>query len=197
MMRAMRVTLAAICLALVMASSADAATGHRPPGVSLPPATEEAKLAAYLDVARSYWPGSRCAGREVIRLRADEEIAHWRPDAANAHGVAFTDTCTVLLRGDLPAERFCFVLAHELGHLAGREHEEGESVMSPDTSRLGPCVAATATIERSLVWYDLVSRLPRRGRGWHIVRRGPRAFVARRAKQARLLAFNDARAVVG
>lgn len=196
-MRAMRVTLLAICLALVMASSADAATGHRPPGVSLPPATEEAKLAAYLDVARSYWPGSRCAGREVVRLRADDEIARWRPDVANAHGAAFADACTILLRGDLPAERFCFVLAHELGHLAGREHEEGESVMSLDTSRLGPCVRATATIERSLVWYDLVARLPRQGRGWHIVRRGPRVFVARRAKHVRLLVLNNGQAVVG
>lgn len=195
-MRAMRVTLLAVCLALVMASSAGAATGYRPPGVSLPPATEEAKLAAYLGVARSYWPGSRCAGRETVRLRAEGQIAQWRPDRPGAQGIALVDTCEALISGGLSRGGFCSVLAHELGHLAGHEHTPaGTSVMSPEVPTVGACLAAAEgpTARRSEDWYATVALLPNGGRGWHITPpiAGRATAVARTTRCQRVVLFDD------
>lgn len=171
--------------ALVFAGSAHAATGHKPPGVTLPPATEEAKLARYLDVARSYWPDSACRGREDIRLRADEEIATMA--ASHGHkGYGDPNGCGVWVGADLDSIAFCLLLAHELGHTAGNAHSDDPSsiMWGPNLARVGPCMADAGRVELSEAWYRAIRSLPNGGREWRVVQRyaepGVREYVATR-----------------
>lgn len=154
---------AVLMAALALAVPGEAATGWRPPGVTVPPVTEAGKLTESLPVARSYWPGSPCAGREQIELAADEAIDVVFP---GARGMADAGSCRVWMRAGLSATSFCFVLAHELGHLAGLEHAEGDGVMDPHAPMVGACLALT----KAEWWYFTLAGLPGQGRGWHVTR---------------------------
>lgn len=182
-MRAIWLVVAA-CTALASAGPATAATGQRPAGISNQPITEEAKLNAYLNVARSYWPESRCAGRETGDIGADAALDTFAgPDAM---GLALIGECRILLRSGMPPTEFCITLAHELGHLAGHGHET-YGVMRPEGEETGPCVKAARHLEFTHQWQQAVAELPGAGRKWRITRRpgrrydGATVFVAKRA----------------
>jgi hypothetical protein len=106
----------AAVLVLVLAVPASAAT------VSGTPA-DQARVQRYLPIAQAYWPGSGCAGREAIDVvEADSLIL---PDEGErGRGWAAQATCSVTLIDTLTDAWLCTVLAHELGHLAGRQHTE-------------------------------------------------------------------------
>jgi hypothetical protein len=92
-----------------------------------PPGDDGARLERFLPLARDAWPGSPCAGREVVHVGADDslaaEVAGLAPGPGQTlEGMAAPATCEVWLAAGLSAQRFCTVLVHELGHLAGREH---------------------------------------------------------------------------
>lgn len=166
-----RLVLLTVALAACLPASALAATGWKPAGVGAYP-SEEAKLAAALPIARSYWRGSACAGREQIVLRASDPPV----EAPSAQGWGTSEGCRVWIRAGLPFPRFCYVLAHELGHAAGREHEpDSRSIMAPDTAHVGPC-STTRSIGAS--WYAAVDLLPEDGRGWHVRRRSATLGIA-------------------
>lgn len=164
--------LIAVLAVLLVAPPGHAATGWRPPGVVAAPATDAANLAESLPIARSYWPGSPCAGREQV-LTDDEFIDRKHPDA-QALGMADPTTCRAWVRTGLDATSFCFVLAHELGHLARRGHEDS-GIMAPGSSSVGPC----RVLLRRDAWYGTIARLPDAGRGWRLARKpGPYERVA-------------------
>jgi hypothetical protein len=160
-MRRVGITLAAL---LMCATTASAATGHKPPGVTPPPHTEQHKLATYLETARAYWPGSPCAGRETITLNAEPQIAALARH--NAHGWGDPNTCHVYLRGGMNPTTFCLVLAHELGHTAGAEHTNRGIMNSDHIEPIGPCADRAADDEYSRSWYRTLARLPAAGKGW-------------------------------
>lgn len=169
----MSAPLLVVVFALIFASSAGAATGDKPPGVNAPPRTEQQKLAAYLDVARSYWPGSACKGREVIELNADEQIAALGgAQHGRAGGYGDPAGCRVWMRGGLTPERFCLILAHELGHTAGQAHTDdpGSVMHASALPTVGPC--ADYRFALSAGWYMTITQLPHAGRGWRIVAKG-------------------------
>lgn len=171
-----RVALIAVVLAVTVAAPASAATGHRPAGVG--PALSERQLAdTFLLVARSYWPGAPCEGREVVQVDAVAEIsARVGPGKA---GMAFPEECRVLIAGGMPPTEFCITLAHELGHLAGRGHEP-YGLMSERSMETGPCVPAGADHEFAYQWRQAIADLPDDGHGWRVTHsRVPRDDNAR------------------
>jgi hypothetical protein len=101
-----------------------------------PKPTEADKLARFTPVARAAWPGSRCAGRERVRLDDDVYIDEheWQIDGVIAYASTWdpADDCRVGIRRGLPSDVFCGALVHEFGHLAGMDHSENpHSVMYP------------------------------------------------------------------
>src|SRR4051812_9004641 len=90
------------------------------------PATDSARLAQFLPIARAAWPGSPCAGRETVHLAANAALRAQAPVIAGPgealNGMAEAATCEVWLSSSMTARTFCTVLVHEFGHLAGREH---------------------------------------------------------------------------
>lgn len=75
-------------------------------------------------VADAHWPGSRCAGREVLLWRLGVQLAVGDGHLADA----LPGTCTVEVAWDdvartagpdRTAALLCTVLEHEFGHLAG------------------------------------------------------------------------------
>lgn len=77
------------------------------------------------------------------------------PSAANVDGEAYVDgSCRITIRPGLDDLRFCEVLIHEYGHLAGYEHapEHSGNIMQPDADvELPQCDEA---IQNNLVDYD-------------------------------------------
>lgn len=80
--------------------------------LALAPTAQAADPARYLDTARSLWPGSPCAGQETITTDVPPGF----------DGLAWSDSCRVTVSPSLSEYATCVTLAHELGHLAGREH---------------------------------------------------------------------------
>lgn len=173
------IRLGVLLVALAACAPAQAATGWKPAGLTPPPATEAGKLQAALDIARGYWTGSPCAGREVVHLTADDQLTATHSDGAL--GMADAASCTVWIRAGQTPAGFCYTLAHELGHLAGRDHVEDGSVMGAGIPTVGAC----EQLELPAGWYSMVASLPDAGRGWSVVERGGRrgayVAVARRA----------------
>lgn len=162
----MKLVLLVLALTTASATPATAATGHKPPGVTPPPHTEQQKLATYLETARSYWPGSSCTGRETITLNADAQIATFA--GPNAHGWGDPSTCHAYLRGGMNPNTFCLVLAHELGHAAGAEHANHGIMNSAGVDSVGPCASRAAADEYSRSWYTTLARLPASSKGWRV-----------------------------
>src|SRR6185312_12576684 len=84
------------------------------------PATDSARLARFLPIARAAWPGSPCAGRENVHLGGDLALRAAAPAVAgpgeSLNAMAEPQTCEVWLASELSARTFCTVLVHEFGH---------------------------------------------------------------------------------
>ncbi len=93
-------------------------------------ATDEARLGWFLPIARAAWPGSPCAGHEVIHLRADALLNADAPTfgalPSQLIGLTNPATCEIWIRSGLNADAFCTVLTHEMGHEA-----EGPTLQPP------------------------------------------------------------------
>ena len=160
------------------------------PAAELDPAT--------VAIARQAWPGSPCEGREQILYAPYLGANALGPitGAADVNG-----SCAVTLRSDLDAISMCFVLVHELGHLAGYAHtpEPGSpqdaraNVMRPAPGRWDACDAARLAPEpRVVARRDAVAlvrrRAPKRAVTCRRVRPDSFACTARR-KGHRTIAF--------
>ena len=162
---------------------------------SEPPADDAARLAAYLPIARGAWPGSPCAGREVVHLAADAALTAEAPAIAGAggalEGMATPETCEAWIASGLDARTFCTVLVHELGHLAGREHTTvpGDVMNGSGDIDYAPCDRATAPPSSEMLDDALRSMLPAPRAAWKITcgpRRGSeRRCLARRGTRVR------------
>ncbi|WP_272472612.1 hypothetical protein [Baekduia alba] len=111
----------AITAVAFFALAGPASASWSPPGAS-----QQGMLQSFLPVARVSWPGSACAGREVVQLDADAAL-----DVADAEtlqagdrsaGRALAGSCTIEMRHITDPWMFCSVLVHEEGHLAGFGH---------------------------------------------------------------------------
>jgi hypothetical protein len=95
-----------------------------------------------LDVARTAWPDSPCAGKEQVNVTDNLP--------ADADGQAHIDgTCRVDIRPGLSDYRLCAVMVHEFGHLDGRTHQDTgdhEGVMGPPGLTYSPCLAVFPTL---------------------------------------------------
>lgn len=126
---------AALIVAVLALLTVLALPSHQAQARELTP-TERAEIQ---DVASRAWPGSRCTGR--VQLIWSHEIVAPPMDTATRALVAqgyelygyatgtLNGTCDALVRGDLDAPVACTVAAHEAGHLAGLEHNDGLPVM--------------------------------------------------------------------
>ncbi len=79
--------------------------------------------------ARAAWPGSPCAGREVV-VFSDAEVRAIYPNPATAAAMAYQNgSCRVVIADNAPKDlqTFCDVLTHEFGHLAGLGHDAAGS----------------------------------------------------------------------
>jgi hypothetical protein len=161
-----------------------------------PPADDGARLAMFLPVARAAWPGSPCAGRETVFLHADAELRAEAPIlTGNPHdaldGMASPSTCEAWLSSGLPAAKFCTVLVHELGHLAGRGHTDtpGDVMNGDGDVDYAPCdrLVTPPPGEEALAQIRAVLPAPRAA--WRIAcgaRQGAeRRCVARRGSSVR------------
>ena len=149
------------------------------------PATDSARLAQFLPIARAAWPGSPCAGREAIHLAGDAALRARAPVIAGPgealNGMAAPQTCEVWLSSSMTARTFCAVLVHELGHLAGREHvaTPGDVMNGEGDIDYGPCDSATEPPASEQVQEELRSVLPAPRAAWKVTC-GPRHGSARR-----------------
>jgi hypothetical protein len=161
-----------------------------------PPDDDAGRLAAFLPIARAAWPGSPCAGREVVHLAGDAALRAQAP-ALTGHtgdvlnGMATPATCEVWLAARMSARTFCTVLVHELGHLAGREHSAvaGDIMNGAGDIEWAACDRATTPPVGAMVADELRSMLPAPRAAWRITcgpRRGhERRCVARRGQRVR------------
>jgi hypothetical protein len=110
-----------------------------------------AMLAAQ-DVARRTWGVDPCDGRVDVSWATDDPSVNARSSWANpqsAYGAPQLNVqCRIVLNGTLVFDwsKFCTVLVHEYGHLAGHPHDDdGPGVMSPIyRAPLPACSAPTA-----------------------------------------------------
>lgn len=142
-------------VSLVVALAAPASANAWAP----PPATDEARLAADLPIARAAWPGSPCAGREIVHLHADLRLAEMDAlDGIHSGGRAQVAMCEVWLVSYATPDAFCDALVHELGHLAGYGHTGvGGDVQAPSGPQAmamqeSPSYPACRSALRDLVW---------------------------------------------
>jgi hypothetical protein len=165
-------------------------------GWSEPPEDDGARLARWLPLARAAWPGSPCAGREVVHLRADADLAAEAPSLApNAvaplQGMAAPSSCEAWIAAGLSPLRFCTVLVHEVGHLAGRDHTAGAGDVMNGAGDIGhePCERAVRPPLTVLIDQELRALLPAPRAAWRIGcgprREGERRCVARRGERVR------------
>jgi hypothetical protein len=177
-----------------------------PAAVAQTPATDAARLAAYLPIARAAWPGSPCTGRENVHLAGDDILRAQAPAVAGPgaalNGVATPETCEVWLAGGMDARTFCTVLVHEFGHLAGREHTTtpGDVMNAEGDIDWAPCDAATEPSPHEMLIGELRSVLPAPRAAWRIrcgaKRGGERRCVARRGRSVRRYDVTETRTMV-
>jgi hypothetical protein len=158
-------------------------------------AADAARLARFLPIARAAWPGSPCAGREVVHVAGDDALRAQASALAGPgealDGMAAPETCDVWLASGLADDTFCTVLVHELGHLAGRGHTTAPGdVMNGDGDiDYRPCDEATAPSTAEMVQAALRSALPAPRAAWRITcgpkRGAERRCVARRGRSVR------------
>jgi hypothetical protein len=184
-----------------------AACGVAPsPAVAQAPATDAARLAQFLPIARAAWPGSPCLGRENVHLAGDALLRAEAPAVAGPgealNGLATPETCEVWLASGMDARTFCAVLVHELGHLAGHEHTTtpGDVMNGGGDVDWAPCDQATAPSPGEMLRDELRSVLPAPRANWRIRcgdRRGShRRCVARRGRSIRRYDVTESRTMV-
>jgi Matrixin len=159
------------------------------------PATDAARLAQFLPIARAAWPGSPCAGREAVHLSGDAALRAEAPAIAGPgealNGMAAPETCEVWLASSMSPRTFCSVLVHEFGHLGGLQHTTtpGDVMNGAGDIDYAPCDRATAPPAGELLEDELRSVLPAPRTAWRIrcgAKHGSeRRCVARRGKRIR------------
>jgi hypothetical protein len=106
-------------------------------------------MLAAQDLARRQWGGDPCGGQVEIAWDSDDPAINARSYWANPRS-AYDDPqlnvqCRIVLNSQLSFDwpKFCTVLVHEYGHLAGHPHSaDGPDVMSPIYRR--PLAACSA-----------------------------------------------------
>jgi len=135
--------LAGVTLLGIASAPAHAAAAPLP----VPPTAET--TAAARQVAAAHWGGEPCAGAVEIRWeRLDPSLnamARWVQEGPGHGGPFRADACSVEFNLDVAWDwpMFCTVMTHELGHLSGQDHRDGDLIMSP--YYMGPsdeCVVA-------------------------------------------------------
>ncbi|HEV3000996.1 MAG TPA: hypothetical protein VGW75_09690 [Solirubrobacteraceae bacterium] len=106
--------------------------------------------AAAWEVATSHWAAAPCGGKVELswtRLAAgvNATASWWNPTDPWSNPRANYD-CRVEFNVDMDFDwpKFCTVLAHEVGHLLGRQHTSGDLLMDPTYSRPLPACEQTA-----------------------------------------------------
>jgi hypothetical protein len=172
-----------------------------------PPDDDPGRLAAFLPMARAAWPGSPCAGREVIHLTGDAALRAQAP-ALTGHagdvldGMAAPQTCEVWLASGMSAGTFCAVLVHELGHLAGREHTAipGDIMNGAGDIDWPACDRPTTPPVTAMAKEEVRSVLPAPAASWRIrcgrKRGSERRCVARRGERVRRYEVTETRNAV-
>jgi len=178
-------TLTALCVAAPMAHAWTA-----------PPDDDPGRLAAFLPMAHAAWPGSPCAGREVVHLAGDAALRA-QSAALTGHtgdvlnGMAAPETCEIWLTSGMTARTFCTVLVHEFGHLAGREHTtvKGDIMNGEGDIDWAACERATVPPITVMLEEEVRSVLPAPAAAWRIScgpkRGAERRCVARRGNRVR------------
>jgi hypothetical protein len=180
----MRLTslLVALMLTWAMAGSADGSTEP-------PTADDDAQLGRFLPLARAAWPTSPCAGHEAVHLGADARLADEGSLLTPPHtfdGMAAPATCEAWLASGLSAVRFCIVLVHELGHLAGSPHTDvpGDVMNGDGDIDYAPCDEAVTPPARVATEDALRSALPPPRAAWRLSC-GPQRHHERRCSAQR------------
>src|SRR4051812_5670739 len=158
-------------------------------------ATDAARLQQFLPIARAAWPGSPCAGREIVHLAGDAALRAQAPVIAGPgealDGMAEPATCEVWLSSTMTARTFCTVLVHEFGHLAGREHTTtpGDVMNGAGDIDYAACDRETEPSATAQVEDELRSVLPAPRAAWKVScgpkRGSTRRCVARRGRSVR------------
>jgi hypothetical protein len=110
----------------------------------LPPARPALVVGRSMRLAAQTFPESPCKGQTVVLTGKTPPALPTPgvPPDAEAMGYAWSDRCTIWVntRGLAPLS-ICYVTVHELGHLAGRAHEDGHGVMAPVVTDIdwAPC----------------------------------------------------------
>jgi hypothetical protein len=109
-----------------------------------------------VDVARAHWGGDPCGGQiEVLWTPADAEInatSSWTNPKSAYDDPGLNGDCRVAFNpnAQFDWDKFCTVMVHEYGHLAGRPHAEaaGDVMAAYYTQPLTACQTATPSAFR-------------------------------------------------
>jgi hypothetical protein len=137
--RKLSTMLAAVALALTSASTAAAATdGGTDAAPDVRFAVGSPAMVAAQDLARRTWGADPCGGQVDIAWVDEAPTINARSTWANPRSAydapALNVQCRITFNRLIHYDwaRFCTVLVHEYGHLAGRPHTaDGPDVMSP------------------------------------------------------------------
>src|SRR3954453_4421111 len=157
-------------------------------------------LARYMEIAASYWGGA-----EPTCTAPDGQVIHPHAVMANdptPNRAAWAEVggCRIWLDSDYwsttPNEQYCNLIAHEWGHLLGRQHSsDPNDLMWPQwTNNVVPgcavfrsepvSIPARAAAPKARLHRAIKQARARRGcpRGWHRSRRLHRRWVLRHAR---------------
>jgi hypothetical protein len=158
------------------------------------------------EIAEGHWAAAPCGGQVAIRWAVQEPgtnaTASWRNprDAWDNAGQNFDCSVEFNPRAEFDWEKLCTVMAHELGHLLGRQHSGGDDLMAPVYSRpLDACAQAqdpaapppaAEPVEEPEAEVEAIAAAPQRGtllerRRAAARRRAARCRAIRRTLQAR------------
>jgi hypothetical protein len=170
------------------------------------PSADADRLARFLPIARAAWPGSPCAGRELVHLAGDAALRAQAPAIAgpgeDLDGMAAPQSCEVWLASGMTARTFCTVLVHELGHLAGNLHSAapGDVMNGEGDIDWGPCDRLTEPSSVEEVEDAVRSVLPAPRATWRVAcgaRHGAlRRCAARRGSSVRRYEVTESRTTV-
>ena len=141
-------------MAVCVLSAAAASAGAAPPRAKS--AVGSAATQAAQAIARAHWGTDPCAGEVAIRwVRMDDPtinaMSTWRSFGDAYANPAANQDCRVDFntRAEFDWPKFCTVLVHEYGHLAGRPHDDraGHLMSAIYTTPLSEC-QSTATARR-------------------------------------------------
>lgn len=132
-------TLLAVSMAMIPLALMNAATGE---AEDVPPATRFAVgsvgMTTAQEIARAHWGVDPCGGQVSVTWGVDEASINARSFWANPYSAydhpELNIQCRIVFNAEMTYSwpKFCTVLVHEYGHLAGRPHgPDGPDVMSP------------------------------------------------------------------